>query len=76
MPNLKGVDATKIIREDLGFKGIILGVTGYDLEEDIAKFLAYGADKVVMKPMTREKFEESLSGIQKSLSDVDLNGLY
>ena len=67
MPTLKGVDATKIIREELGYKGIILGVTGYDLEEDIKLFLNYGADKVVMKPLTKDKFTETLQNIESNM---------
>ena len=67
MPTLKGVDATKIIREELGYKGIILGVTGYDLEEDIKLFLNNGADKVVMKPLTKDKFTETLQKIESNM---------
>lgn len=65
MPMMMGVDATRIMREQLGFKGIILGVTGYDIQDDISKFLAHGADQVVMKPMTKEKFETIIGNITK-----------
>ena len=67
MPSLKGVDATKIIREELNYKGIILGVTGYDLEEDIKLFLNNGADKVVMKPLTKDKFTETIHNIESNM---------
>ena len=67
MPSLKGVDATKIIRDELNYKGIILGVTGYDLEEDIKLFLNNGADKVIMKPLTKDKFTETLHNIEANM---------
>ena len=57
MPVMLGIEATKIIREELGFEGIILGVTGNVLEGDVDAFLAHGADEVIIKPLTAAKFE-------------------
>lgn len=37
------------------------GVTGNALPEDIAKFMACGANEVLTKPLTREKLMKSLS---------------
>jgi CheY-like chemotaxis protein len=56
MPVMTGVEATQIIRKTLGYKGLILGVTGNALEEDIAEFTAAGVTKVVLKPITKEIF--------------------
>jgi CheY-like chemotaxis protein len=59
MPVMTGVQATKIIREKHGFKGIILAVTGNALEEDIREFEEAGANKVILKPLTKEIFQNA-----------------
>lgn len=53
MPVLKGPDAAKQMRE-LGYEGIILGVTGNVLEEDVVFFKLHGADDVLAKPVRME----------------------
>ena len=58
MPIMMGVDATKYIRQKLKYQGVIIGVTGNVLEQDIAKFIEYGANEVLMKPLKRELFED------------------
>ena len=50
MPNMDGPSATQALR-DLGYKGLILGVTGNVLPSDIAHFIAHGADQVLLKPL-------------------------
>jgi CheY-like chemotaxis protein len=57
MPVMTGVQATKIIRNVLGYRGMILGVTGNALEEDVVEFLA----AVVLKPLTKEIFESMMT---------------
>ena len=60
MPNMMGYEATKLIRQ-IGFTGVILGVTGNALESDIQQFLQFGADNVIVKPLTKENFERCLN---------------
>mmetsp|Transcript_18243 Transcript_18243/g.25041 ORF Transcript_18243/g.25041 Transcript_18243/m.25041 type:complete len:119 (+) Transcript_18243:241-597(+) len=50
MPVLGGIDATRKIRE-AGFLHLIVGVTGYSLEEDVTEYLMAGADLILSKPM-------------------------
>jgi CheY-like chemotaxis protein len=45
MPVLDGFQAAFMMRE-MGFKGIIVGITGSSLSEDINAFKSYGADEV------------------------------
>ena len=52
MPRLTGEEATKIIRKELNFKGMIFGVTGNALTEDIQSFIDKGANEVIIKPLT------------------------
>ena len=56
MPNMMGHEATKILRAELRYSGMILGVTGNALAEDIRSFISYGANTVILKPLTAEKF--------------------
>lgn len=51
MPIKNGPDATKELRE-LGYEGMILGVTGNVLKEDVDFFLQHGADDVLPKPVS------------------------
>jgi CheY-like chemotaxis protein len=66
MPVMTGVDATRIIRDTHGYKGIILGVTGNTLEEDIMEFKHAGANKVIMKPLLKESFQNGVLSERKA----------
>ena len=55
MPNMCGADATRLIRQ-LGYKGLIVGVTGNSQQSDIDEFTAAGVDKVMTKPLDIERF--------------------
>ena len=59
MPNMDGPTATKKIRE-LGYKGLIYGVTGLISQEDIDSFMKSGVDKVFIKPLNIEGCIKSL----------------
>jgi len=50
MPNMEGPEAAKCIRE-LGFQGLIVGITGNVLPVDKDRFLSRGADLVLTKPV-------------------------
>ena len=60
MPEMDGPSATRIIR-DMGFKGLILGVTGNALPEDVADFMACGANAVLVKPLNVNEFDLMMS---------------
>jgi signal transduction histidine kinase len=57
MPLLRGPDATKRLRS-LGYTGIILGVTGNVLSEDVDFFLRHGANEVMPKPISLKKIQK------------------
>jgi CheY-like chemotaxis protein len=59
MPNMNGPDATRKIRE-LGYDGIIIGVTGNTLPCDIDHFKLSGANDVLAKPLNMEKLEHMM----------------
>lgn len=57
MPGMDGPTATTVIR-GLGYKGVVIGVTGNALPSDIDHFLAHGADRVLTKPMNINDFND------------------
>jgi CheY-like chemotaxis protein len=59
MPVMNGPTATARLRE-LGCECLIVGVTGNVLAQDVAFFIAHGADKVMPKPVILEDFERVL----------------
>jgi osomolarity two-component system sensor histidine kinase SLN1 len=67
MPNMLGVEATKIIRHELKYSGFILGITGNALEEDLQQFRDNEADEVLIKPLTRENFQSVLNKYRTKL---------
>jgi CheY-like chemotaxis protein len=61
MPNMKGPEATRELRS-MGYRGVIIGVTGNVLLEDQEYFRHSGADDVVLKPV---KIDILLATIKK-----------
>lgn len=51
MPVMDGYEATREMRQKLGFKGLLLGVTANAMEADVQMFREAGADGVVTKPV-------------------------
>ena len=54
MPNMNGMDATEELRK-MGYKGVIIGVTGDGRTESINGFIMRGADDVLVKPITHDQ---------------------
>jgi CheY-like chemotaxis protein/anti-sigma regulatory factor (Ser/Thr protein kinase) len=59
MPVLSGPDAVTQLRE-MGYRGIIIGVTGNAVPEDMRHFVKSGANEVLVKPVTYEMLEKCL----------------
>lgn len=59
MPKLNGVECSRQLRS-LGFKGLILGLTGNALDDDIETFVKAGADTVFSKPLKMANLERLL----------------
>ena len=64
MPRLRGTEATQQIRA-LGYRGIIVGVTGSVLQEDVDDFIGHGADFVAPKPLDVELLKTKLRGLMR-----------
>ena len=57
MPRMRGTIASATIR-GLGYQGVIIGVTGNALEDDVADFKKHGVDVVMPKPFEIETFKK------------------
>ena len=64
MPNMDGPTATRAIRA-LGFKGLIIGVTGNALPADVETFMSCGADKVLIKPLRVDALLNAISELAR-----------
>lgn len=60
MPRMNGVQATSIIR-GLGYRGLIIGVTGNGQAECIQEFKEAGADHVLIKPLSLAELRNILN---------------
>jgi CheY-like chemotaxis protein len=58
MPNLDGPSATEQLRQKIGYDGLIIGVTGNALSDEIDYFLRMGADRVLTKPINVDELRE------------------
>ena len=59
MPRMDGLTTTRELRA-LGYRGVIIGVTGDAQEDDIKLFKSSGADAVLSKPITFKQLERCL----------------
>eukprot|EP00607_Mallomonas_marina_P000791 CAMPEP_0182431550 /NCGR_PEP_ID=MMETSP1167-20130531/50091_1 /TAXON_ID=2988 /ORGANISM="Mallomonas Sp, Strain CCMP3275" /LENGTH=271 /DNA_ID=CAMNT_0024618025 /DNA_START=142 /DNA_END=957 /DNA_ORIENTATION=+ len=62
MPVLNGPDAVKQIRE-MGYNGMVIGITGNVAQDDIDKFLASGADVILPKPLDVTRFDYAIKSL-------------
>jgi CheY-like chemotaxis protein len=60
MPEMDGLQATQQLRQ-LGYTGLIIGITGDASAEDAAEYRRYGADDVLCKPITKSILSLALS---------------
>jgi CheY-like chemotaxis protein len=60
---MRGRDAVRLMRE-MGYTGIVLGVTGNALKEDLEDFADNGADRVVMKPLSIKLFNDIMTELK------------
>lgn len=59
MPNKDGPQATREIRS-LGYKGLIIGVTGNMMPSDVEYFMNAGANIILPKPLSLESLQDYL----------------
>ena len=62
MPNMNGIDATRIIIKELKFPNPVIAVTGNMLPEDVRDFESAGVLTVLGKPLELDKLSDILRG--------------
>jgi CheY-like chemotaxis protein len=67
MPNMGGIEACRLIRT-LGYRGVIIAISGNVIHEDVQEFLAAGADHFLGKPFKLDQLQALLSGSHKLFS--------
>jgi len=60
---MTGSDATHVLREELHYEGYVIGVTGNVLPDDMSRFVASGANIVLLKPLRTPDLDLVLSYI-------------
>lgn len=60
MPEMDGIEATKIIRGELGFSGTIIALTANATEHDKKQCLEAGMNDFLAKPILVEQLQETL----------------
>ena len=63
MSEMHGPEATKVMRTTLGYTGAIIGVVSNAVQDDITLFTESGANAVLTRPLTPQKFYEGLRGV-------------
>lgn len=66
MPVMDGPSAVQQIRQ-LGYQGKIFGITGHGYEADINEFVDHGANEVLIKPMSLDRYAHIVSSIEEDL---------
>jgi CheY-like chemotaxis protein len=61
MPNMNGPTAAREIRR-LGYPGLIIGVTGNALSQDMQHYITQGADAVITKPVDFVTLQRTIQG--------------
>ncbi|EKZ8660362.1 response regulator [Vibrio alginolyticus] len=60
MPEMNGVEATRVIRQELGIKTLLFAYTADVFREAHDSFIEAGADHVLTKPLQHESFSDAL----------------
>ena len=60
MVHMNGPEAVQLMRTELGYRGLVVGITGNALPEDINYFRDHGADTVITKPLTNAKLMDAI----------------
>jgi CheY-like chemotaxis protein len=58
MPNLDGPGAARRMRSEVGYGGLIIGLTGNAEEREVENYKAHGANHVLVKPFDLDAFDQ------------------
>jgi PAS domain S-box-containing protein len=75
MPLMDGIETTKLIREKEKYStkaSIIIAITAYALKGDREKFLDFGMDDYISKPINLEQFYETIDKYSKKKIEASI----
>lgn len=62
MPKMMGTECARQLRK-MGYRNLLLGVTGNALDEDVSHFTSCGADMVLAKPVRKQQLDKLVTHI-------------
>ena len=74
MPHLTGIECVRLMRQQLQFNQIIIGLTGNTMEKELRDFLQAGCDIVLSKPLRNQLLDELLLFLRLSASSSSVLG--
>ena len=60
MVRMNGPEAVQKMRVELGYRGVVIGITGNALPQDMENFRDHGANMVLTKPLTNTKLMDAM----------------
>ena len=75
MVHMDGPEAVQHMREELSYRGVVIGITGNALPEDLTYFKDHGANTVITKPLTNAKLMDAILLSRPDLRNSD-SGTY
>jgi len=60
MIRMNGPEAAQKMRAELGYRGVVIGITGNALPRDMETFRDHGANMVLTKPLTNNKLMDAM----------------
>ncbi len=76
MPNIDGLEATRLLRKIYGAKPLIAAMTANAMSEDKENCFAAGMDDYISKPISIEALMNMLAGLSKKLKAADARSNY
>ena len=71
MVHMNGPEAVQKMREEIGYDGIVVGITGNALPDDLTYFKDHGANTVITKPVTNAKLLDAISVNSKAIGSSE-----
>ncbi len=70
MPRINGLDCAKMLRQELGYEGPIIGLTGHVDYDTVHDCLDAGMQEVVGKPITEKALLSSIEKVCKQAEEI------
>ena len=72
MPVMTGKEATEVLRKQ-NYRGLVVGLTGNVLDEDLEEFRESGCDEVITKPLDVPELRRTLISLGLTIPKKDMS---